>query len=106
MEQLVRGLFVARTERQYDGFTDSTGRDAPGGVARRFYVATGIDRAPTMIKVKQADHDTWQAVDSLSFGDELLITCDAFAERNRIVLTARKVEVTSAGLAPVKAARG
>lgn len=98
MEQAVSGKFISRTERPYSGFTDGQGEQRPGGVSRTFWIVQDELTAPVQIKIKQGDDLTYEKVSRVAFGTLLHVVCDAYANGNRITLTARSVEAP----APVK----
>jgi hypothetical protein len=100
VELTVSGRLVALTEKPYDAGEFENGTKFKAGTARRVYVAGGFDKAPDVIKFKEAHSEAFEALKSAGFGAEVEITCDVFGRGNRVELQPLDVKIHAAGERP------
>lgn len=93
-ETTIQGTLIGCVERSYGAFTDGQGREVQGGTTRRVFLAGAFDSRPAEVKVK--DPKLFESIRACGQWAEVRLTCQAFARRSELELTALQLHKVEA----------
>lgn len=91
----IRGRYVTKTFRKWDGFKAEDGKEVDAGEATRIYV---LDVADNLREIKA---NGIAGLDRLTFGVEVVADCEARVYQGKLTFTAVSVQGAQAATAKV-----
>jgi hypothetical protein len=89
----IRGRYVCKTHRKWDGFTADDGKPVSAGEAVRIFV---LDQSDNLREIKA---NSIPGLDQLTFGVEIAADCEARPYKGQLTFTAVSVQRTAAAKA-------